>query len=170
VNWRERVSIEVGDIAQSDTEAVVNAANNELWMASGVAGALKKAGGAAIEQEALRQAPIAVGASVLTGAGNLPALNVIHAAAIAPDRPATAEGVRAATLSALKLAAENNIESIAFPALATGVGGMGFAECAAQMFDAIEEHCHYSGLPSRIRIVLMGKNAADVFRSTLSAD
>jgi O-acetyl-ADP-ribose deacetylase (regulator of RNase III) len=168
LSWRERVSIEVGDIAQADTEAIVNAANHELWMGSGVAGALKRAGGAAIEQEALRHAPIAVGDSVLTGAGTLPALNIIHAAAMAADRPATVEGVSAATLSALKLAAEQDIDSVAIPALGTGAGGLGFGDCAAAMFAAVALHCSEHAQPAEIKFVLLGQNVADVFSQVLA--
>ena len=167
MSWRERVTVELGDIAQADAEAVVNAANNELWMGSGVAGALKRAGGAAIEQEAVRQGPIEVGGSVITSAGNLPALHVIHAAAMAPGRPAIAESVFAATKSALRLAWERDIDSIAFPALGTGVGGLSFAACAEQMYAAIREHCTLHDIPGEIRLVLFGQNAYDAFQRQL---
>jgi O-acetyl-ADP-ribose deacetylase len=164
VSWRDKVSLAQGDIAQAETEAVVNAANSELWMGSGVAGALRRAGGAGIEQEAVAQGPIGVGEAVLTGAGHLKALHVIHAAAMAPDRPASSETVHAATLSALRLAAEHNIESIALPALGTGVGGLGFSDCARAMFSALEQHCDEHRLPGEIRLVLFGENALEVFQ------
>lgn len=166
--WLDRVSIVVGDIAEAETEAVVNAANNELWMGSGVAGALKRAGGVAIEQEAVRQGPISVGDSVMTNAGDLKSLYVIHAAAMSPGRPATVEAVRAATSSALKLATENNIESISFPALGTGVGGLSLKACAQEMLGMIKIHCSANELPNTIDLVLFGQNAADVFNDVLS--
>src|SRR5262245_38949080 len=74
-----------GDISQAQVDAVVNAANNHLWMGSGVAGALKRAGGSDIEREAVAKGPIAVGEAVVTGAGTLPARYVIHAAAMGLD-------------------------------------------------------------------------------------
>jgi len=163
MNWKERVLILQGDIATIETEAVVNAANNELWMGSGVAGALKRAGGASIEREAIAQGPVAVGDSVITTAGDLPSLYVIHAAAMAPGRPASAESVYAATTSALKLAHEKNIESITLPALGTGVGGLSFAECAKQMLAATREHCFAHALPSEIVLALFGDNALKIF-------
>lgn len=163
MNWKERVLILQSDISTIETEAVVNAANNELWMGSGVAGAIKRAGGAAIEREAVAQGPVAVGDSVITTAGDLPSLHVIHAAAMAPGRPATAESVYAATASALKLAHEKNIESLAMPALGTGVGGFSLAECAKQMLAATREHCLEHALPSEIVIALFGDNALDIF-------
>lgn len=167
--WLDRLSLRQGDIAEAETEAIVNAANHELWMGSGVAGALKRAGGAVIEQEALRQAPIAVGESVITSGGKLRALYVIHAAAQAAGRPATSEAVAAATLSALRLAAREGIESVAFPALGTGAARLGFGECAAAMYTAMREHCQSSELPQRIELWLWGDNAMAVFREMLEA-
>jgi len=164
MSWKNRVQIELGDIAAAQTEAVVNAANSELWMGSGVAGALRKAGGPTIEQEAVLQGPIGVGEAVITGAGQLKALHVIHAAAMGPGRDATADTVRASTLAALRLAAEQSIDSIAFPALGTGVGALGFHDCARAMFGAIEEHSAEFRQPSEIRIVLFGENALTVFQ------
>ncbi len=167
MSWKHRVTIELGDIAQLDTEAVVNAANNELWMGSGVAGALKRLGGVIIEQEAVRQGPIAVGESVLTTAGALPSLNVIHAAAMAPGRAATAESVAAATKSALRLAADKDIDSIAFPALGTGVGGLSLHACAESMLGALRIHCAGHEQPGEIRLVLFGQNAQEIFQQVL---
>jgi len=167
VSLKERVFIELGDIAQAECEAVVNAANNELWMGSGVAGALKRAGGVSIEQEAVRQGPVAVGECVITGAGKLKALNVIHAAAMAPGREATAESVRTATANALKLAVENNIDSIAFPALGTGVGGLSLAACAEVMLGAVRQHCKAHEKPFEIHFLLWGQNALGIFQDAL---
>jgi O-acetyl-ADP-ribose deacetylase (regulator of RNase III) len=167
MTWRDRVTLEVGDIAQADTEAVVNAANNELWMGSGVAGALKRAGGDVIEREAVAQGPIAVGEAVLTSGGELPALYVLHAAAMAPGRPATAASVQAAVESALRLAAEQEIESVSLPALGTGVGALDFASCARGTFHAIAAHCARQSQPEEIRIVLFGENALQAFEAVL---
>jgi O-acetyl-ADP-ribose deacetylase len=167
MNWKARVRLETGDIALADTEAIVNAANNELWMGSGVAGAIKRAGGAVIEQEAVRQGPVAVGESVITSAGTLPALYVIHAAAMAPGRLATEESVHAATASALALAADQQIESISLPALGTGVGGLSLHDCAQQMLTAAQEHCHKLASPKEIRFVLYGDNAYKFFQEVL---
>jgi O-acetyl-ADP-ribose deacetylase len=163
MSWKHRVAIELGDIALCETEAVVNAANNELWMGSGVAGALKRAGGVVIEQEAISQGPVAVGDSVLTGAGSLPCLHVIHAAAMAPGRDATPESAAAATRSALRLAAEKNIDSIAFPALGAGVGGLSLHDCAQAMLEAVRNHCQRQEQPGEIHLVLFGQNALQIF-------
>jgi len=168
VSWKQRVALSLGDIAECDMEAVVNAANNELWMGSGVAGALKRAGGVVIEQEAVRQGPIAVGEAVLTSAGALKALYVIHAAAMAPGRSATEESVYAATASALKLASDRGIESVALPALGAGVGGLSLRECAEAMLSAAQAHCETQQLPLEIRFVLFGQNALAAFKDAFA--
>ena len=80
-----------GDITELDVDAVANAANNELWMGAGVAGAIKRAGGSEIEREAVAQAPIAVGQAIATGGGNLRAKHVVHAAVMGQDLQTSAE-------------------------------------------------------------------------------
>ena len=94
----------VGDIALLDVDAIANAANNELWMGAGVAGAIKRAGGQEIEQEAMRQGPIAVGDAVSTGAGTLAAKWVIHAAVMGHDLRTDANLIAQATSSTLEVA------------------------------------------------------------------
>lgn len=138
-----------GDIAdQSDLDAVVNAANTELWMGAGVAGAIKRRGGAAIEKEAMRQAPIRLGDAVITGAGSLPNRFVIHAAAMGfraddervPKRPgsrSSAAIIRDAVLGVLRLCDEHGIGSVGMPALATGVAASPIGECAEAMSAAV---------------------------------
>src|SRR5262249_44036284 len=79
------IETQQGDISKVPVDAVVNAANNHLWMGAGVAGALKRAGGSEIEREAVAQGPIEIGEAVVTRAGALPAKYVIHAAAMGQD-------------------------------------------------------------------------------------
>jgi O-acetyl-ADP-ribose deacetylase (regulator of RNase III) len=122
-----------GDITTVQADALVNAANNHLWMGAGVAGALKKAGGEEIEKEAVRKGPIAVGEAVETSAGNLPAMYVIHAAVMGQDLRTDKQKIRNATHNALQLASNLGIETVAFPALGTGVGGFSFVQCAEIM-------------------------------------
>jgi O-acetyl-ADP-ribose deacetylase (regulator of RNase III) len=122
-----------GDISTFQGDAVVNAANNHLRMGTGVAGALLAAGGGAIQDECdalvRRQGPLQVGEAAITGGGKLGVRFVIHAAAMG-DHPPTAESIRDAVRSSLRLAVENEIESLAFPVLGTGVGGFPFDEAA----------------------------------------
>jgi O-acetyl-ADP-ribose deacetylase (regulator of RNase III) len=133
------VEIEVlrGDIAKQRAGAIVNAANNHLWMGAGVAGALKRAGGVEIEAEAMAKGPVAVGEAVVTGAGRLAADHVIHAAVMGQDLLTDAATIRCATRSSLERAMEIGAGSVAFPALGTGVGGFPIGECARLMVDEV---------------------------------
>jgi O-acetyl-ADP-ribose deacetylase len=90
-----------GDITECSVDAVVNAANNYLWMGAGVAGAIKRKGGQVIEDEAVRQGPIPVGEAIVTSAGALKARYVIHAAAMGQDLVTNAEMIRQATINSL---------------------------------------------------------------------
>lgn len=126
-----------GDITECAVDAIVNAANNHLWMGAGVAGAIKRKGGQVIEDEAVRLGPIAVGEAVVTGGGALKARHVIHAAAMGQDLVTDADLIREATINSLKRAMELGLASIAFPALGTGVGGFPMQEAAQVMINAI---------------------------------
>jgi O-acetyl-ADP-ribose deacetylase (regulator of RNase III) len=126
------IETQQGDISQARVDAVVNAANNHLWMGAGVAGALKRAGGAEIEREAVAKGPIEIGEAVVTSAGALPAKYVVHAAAMGQDLSTDRLKISKATRNSLLRAAELGISSIAFPALGTGVGGFS-ADAAADV-------------------------------------
>ena len=132
-----------GDITAAGTEAIVNAANNEGWLGSGVAGAIRRAAGDQVEAEAVAQAPWPVGDAVRTGPGRLADRGVTalrHAAAMAPGRPASAAAAGSATAAALRLAAAEGLTSVALPALGTGVGGVRLEAAAAAMGAAVRQH------------------------------
>ena len=162
----------VGDITAVDTEAIVCAANNELWMGGGVAGAIKRAGGEEIEREAMSKGPIRVGEAVATGAGRLPYKAVIHAAAMGFEGgrqvPASPETVRSATAHSLRICTELSIRSVAFPALGTGVGGLDVAACAQAMVEAVRAHrAGGATLPERIVFVVRDEAARHTFQQAI---
>src|SRR5688572_19754686 len=95
-----RIELWNGDICDLEVDAIVNAANLSLWMSTGVGGAIKRAGGDAIEFAAVRQAPVPLGSAVVTPAGNLAAKFVIHAVSLDRDRRTSAATIDAATRSA----------------------------------------------------------------------
>jgi O-acetyl-ADP-ribose deacetylase (regulator of RNase III) len=133
-----------GDITTLEVDAIVNAANNQGWLGAGVAGAIRRAAGEAVEREAVAQGPWPVGEAVRTGPGRLGGRGVkaiLHAAAMAPGRPASAEAVQGATAAALRLAAEAGLASVALPAIGTGVGGVEQGAAAAAMAAAVRQHC-----------------------------
>lgn len=160
-----RVEVRRGDIAdQPDLDAVVNAANTELWMGAGVAGALKRRGGAAIEREAMAKGPIAMGDAVVTGAGALPNARVVHVAALGfrpGDGPPTAAVIERGTARALALCVAEGIRSIGFPALGTGVGGFPIEACAEAMCRAVA--AHEGALPERVAFVVRDEAAGRAF-------
>jgi O-acetyl-ADP-ribose deacetylase (regulator of RNase III) len=129
------VEIIQADITTVAADVIVNAANNQLWMGSGVAGAIKLKGGAAIEQEAMKKGPVEPGEAVETKAGNLPYRFVIHAAVMGQDLRPGKELIKTSMRNALELADKLAMGSIVFPALGTGVGEFPITECAEIMLN-----------------------------------
>lgn len=122
-----------GDITSLDVDAIVNAANSQLILGSGVAGAIRVRGGPSIQEECLAIGWCDVGDAVMTGGGQLPARHVIHAVG-----PRLGEGnepgkLASATRASLTLAEEKALASIAFPAISTGVFGFPLEACAQVM-------------------------------------
>lgn len=111
-------------------------------MGAGVAGALKRVGGEKIEEEAVRKGPIAVGEAVETTAGRLQATYVIHAAVMGQDLRTNERHIKEATHNTLRLANSLGIQSIAFPALGTGVGGFPPSRCAHIMLKEVMTYPH----------------------------
>ncbi|MCX6775853.1 MAG: macro domain-containing protein [Candidatus Micrarchaeota archaeon] len=129
-----------GDLTRSEADAIVNPANSFGYMGGGVALAIKKAGGAQIEKEAVETAPIPIGKAVATTAGRLKVKFVIHAPTmVEPAAETDSDKVRLATLAALKCAEEKGAKSIAFPGMGTGVGGLSYKIAAKAMVEAIKD-------------------------------
>ena len=156
-----------GDITALDVDAIANAANNHLWMGSGVAGAIKRAGGEEIEREAVAKGPIEVGDAVATSAGALSARWVIHGAVMGQDLRTNADLVRRTTESCLRLADELGAESLALPAFGTGVGGFPLDACAQIMVDATRKH-EASSL-QRVVFAVFGDEAKAAFDGALGS-
>ncbi len=130
---RTALELVVGDITELAVDAVANAANTELWMGAGVAGALKRVGGDEVERDAMAQGPIALGEAVATHGHGLKAPWVIHAAVMSPDLQTDASAIVKATTGTLEMAGKVRARSLALPAFGTGVGGFPVYECASLM-------------------------------------
>lgn len=165
-----KIEVQQGDITQLELDALVNAANNRLWMGGGVAGALKKAGGKEIEAEAVKKGPIPVGEAVVTGAGKLKAKYIIHAAVMGPDLKTDAKKIREATKNSLLSGDELGIKSIAFPALGTGVGGFPLNECARIMIDEVRQYSARKTGLEKVVFVLFGQSAYQAFKQELEKE
>ena len=161
------LEVHEGDIAAFEADAIANAANDQLWMGAGVAGALKRAGGSEIEREAMVLGPIALGTAVATGAGRLPARYVIHGAAMGQDLRTSPELVAATTRACLGLADELGCASLALPAFGTGVGGVALETCARVM--VAEARSFEPVSLERVTFVLFGRDAAEAFSYALSS-
>lgn len=164
------IRVEQGDIARYDGDAVVNAANNHLRMGAGVAGALFRGGGMSIQEECDEyvrvHGPLRVGEAAVTGAGDLPARWVIHAAAMG-DLPPSASTIRSSTRHALRLATEENMKSVAFPVLGSGIGGFPFEEAARLMLLEIRHHGEEHPLPDVVVLYGYTEAAARTLRRLL---
>lgn len=144
-----------GDITALAVDAITNAANDHLWMGAGVAGAIRRRGGEAIEREAVAKGPIAVGSAVETGAGTLPARLVIHAAVMGQDLSTDLPTVRMATRSVLDLACRLGLTSVALPLLGTGVGGLDVGRVADAMAEEVAAFARGEEVPA-LRVLLVG--------------
>src|SRR5262249_32610543 len=134
------LSIVRGDITEAEVDAVVNAANSELWMGTGVAGAMKRKGGAVVGEGAVREGPIGPGGAARTAPGDCLAPPGTTRAAMESALKADPGRIAAATRSTLAIAEKHRLLSIAFPALGSGVGGVAPAQSADTMVSAIVDH------------------------------
>jgi len=159
------IHIQRGDITACPVDAIVNAANNDLTLGGGLAGAIRRKGGPAIEQECSRHGPVRVGEAAITGAGDLPAKYVIHQASMRLGGQTTAEALRDSTRAVLKLAEDNEVKTLAFPATGTGIAGFDLRRCAEIMLDEVQKHVSGGTGLTDVYFVLFNQNAHEVFRS-----
>ncbi len=157
------------DITRLDVDAIANAANTRLLHGGGVAGAISRAGGPAVQRESEQRAPIGLGEAVETTAGEMPARWVIHAATMELGGPTSAEIIRAATASTLRKADELGAESLALVAFGTGVGGFPIEQAAEIEVEEVRRHLDGGGGLRRIVFAVRGEAARDAFERALSA-
>jgi O-acetyl-ADP-ribose deacetylase len=157
--------VEQTDITKLEVDAIANAANSQLLHGGGVAAAIARAGGEALERESRERAPVAVGEAAATTAGDMPSRWVIHAATMEqPGGRASAEVVERATRATLACAEELGARSLGLVAFGTGVGGFPTDEAARIMVGVAGEH---SGSLERIVFAVHGDDAERAFRDAL---
>src|SRR5215472_12275960 len=152
-----------GDITDMAVDALVNAANTDLMLGGGVAGAIRRKGGAHIQEECDRLGPVALGGAAVTTGGNLRALYVIHAASMRLGGHTTAESLKLATHNTLERAEEKALKSIALPAIGTGIAGFALEECARIMITETLDHLKTRTSLEKIYFVLYDDAALQVF-------
>jgi O-acetyl-ADP-ribose deacetylase len=160
------LEVMAADVTKLEVDAIANAANTQLAHGGGVAGAISRAGGPAVQRESHERAPIGLGEAVETTAGDMPARWVIHAATMELGGPTSAEIIERATRSTLAKAEELGARSLALVAFGTGVGGFPLDDAARIMVGAAREH---SGELERILFAVHGEDAERAFREAVEA-
>jgi O-acetyl-ADP-ribose deacetylase (regulator of RNase III) len=156
-----------GDITGLEVDAIVNAANSDLWMGGGLAAVIKRKGGERIEIEALGKGPIRPGDAVITTAGMLPARHVIHCAGMPPGGRATFWNVRSSTTAALDIACKKNLDTVAFPAIGAGIGGLSEKESTKAIAEAVAEYTRTARSVKRVILVGLAKDICDAFENSM---
>jgi O-acetyl-ADP-ribose deacetylase (regulator of RNase III) len=157
------------DVTKLEVDAIANAANTQLAHGGGVAGAISRAGGAAVQRESSEKAPIGLGEAIETTAGDMPARWVIHAATMELGGPTSVEIIRRATAATLAKADELGAKSLALVAFGTGVGGFPLQEAARIEVEEVRRHLDRGSGLERVVFAVRGDQAEESFRSAMSA-
>jgi O-acetyl-ADP-ribose deacetylase (regulator of RNase III) len=159
-----KILIMKGDLTEMDTDAIVNAANNDLQLGGGVAGAIRLKGGHIIQEECNAIGSIPVGGAAITSGGNLKARHVVHAASMQLGGQTVAHALRSSTAHSLRIAAQKSLKTIAFPAVGTGIAGFAMEECAEIMLAEAVDHLKRGSSLEKIYFVLYDAAALEVFK------
>lgn len=166
----KKIKLIQGDLTELDVDAIVNAANAQLVLGGGVAGAIRSKGGPSIQEECNRIGGTTVGQAVITGAGRLKARHVIHAVGPRYGEGDEDEKLRQATLNSLKRASENMLRSIAFPAVSTGIFGFPKDRCAEIMLNAAGHFLENETTSvQEVILCLWSTEDLDIFREALKS-
>ncbi len=158
----------VGDITEQAVDAIVNAANSQLILGGGVAGAIRQKGGTAIQDECNTKAPIKVGQAVLTTGGRLKAKYVIHTVGPRMGECDEDQKLKSATLNVLKIADRNDLESVAFCAISTGIFGYPKDRCAEIMLKNTVAYIKSGAHLEKVVFCLYSRDTYDIFAQELS--
>jgi O-acetyl-ADP-ribose deacetylase (regulator of RNase III) len=161
------LEVQQADVTRLEVDAITNAANTQLKHGGGVAAAIARAGGPAVQRESNEKAPIGLGDAVETTAGDMPARYIIHAATMELGGPTSAEIIAQSTRSTLSKADELGCSSLALVAFGTGVGGFPLDEAARLMVDAVRGHQPRS--LDRVVFAVHGDEAERAFRDAVES-
>src|SRR3990172_1094521 len=160
----DKIVLQQGDLTEMDVDAIVNAANNDLQLGGGLAGIIRRRGGESIQRECHQIGSIPLGGAALTSGGKLKARHIIHAASMELGGHTTARALRTSTAHSLRIAAERGLNTIAFPAVGTGIAGFPLRECAEIMFREVIEHLKGATSLQKIYFVLFDQPALEIFQ------
>jgi O-acetyl-ADP-ribose deacetylase (regulator of RNase III) len=162
-----KLEVREADVTRLELDAIANAANTSLAHGGGVAGAIARAGGRAIQEESDRKAPIPLGGAVETTAGELPSRWVIHAATMELGGPTSAQIIREATRSTLRKAEELGARSLALVAFGTGVGGFPIEQAARIEVEETRSHTAAGSVLELVVFAVRGAEAREAFERAL---
>jgi len=160
----DRIVIRQGDLTEMDADAIVNAANNDLILGGGVAGAIRRKGGEEIQRECDAIGSIPLGYAAITKGGKLKARFVIHAASMQLGGKTSADALRHSTAHSLRIANDHGLKSIAFPAIGTGIARFPLQDCAEIMLREAAEHLKGETSLETVYFVLFDEAAEEVFK------
>lgn len=160
-----RIALIEGDLTEMDTDAIVNAANNDLQHGGGVAGAIRRKGGGIIQEESDAIGTIPLGSAAITSGGKLKARYVIHAASMELGGRTSAKNLQSSTAHSLRLAKERGLKTIAFPAVGTGIARFPVEQCAEIMLREVVEHLKRGSSLEKVYFVLFDAPALRIFES-----
>jgi O-acetyl-ADP-ribose deacetylase (regulator of RNase III) len=158
-----------GDLVDQEVDAIVNAANNDLLLGGGVAGTIRRHGGPSIQDECTARGPVSVGEAAITGAGELRARYVIHAASMSLGGRTTAQSLRSSMDASFRIARELDVRTVAVPAVGTGIAGFPLDECARIMADCLRRAHAEGWQPDEVRFVLHDATAMHAFATPFHA-
>lgn len=158
-----KITLIHGDLTEMDVDAIVNAANNDLQLGGGVAGAIRRKGGPEIQRECDAIGSVPVGGAAITSGGQLEARHVIHAASMQLGGRTTPSALRSSTANSLRIAAQNHLKTVAFPAVGTGIAGFPMRECAEIMLAETLKHLQSPTSLEKIYFVLFDSASFAVF-------
>jgi len=158
-----RIHIEQGDITTYRTDAIVNAANNDLTLGGGLAGAIRRKAGPSVQEECTAHGPVNVGEAAITGSGELPAEYIIHQASMQLGGRTSEQSLRSSTRAVLELAEKNGVRTIAFPATGTGIAAFDTRRCAEIMLEAVSDHIAEGTALTDVYFVLFDAETKEIF-------
>jgi O-acetyl-ADP-ribose deacetylase len=162
------IEVKQADITRLEVDAIANAANTQLRHGGGVAGAISRAGGPAVQAESNERAPVGLGEAVETTAGEMPCRWVIHAATMELGGPTSAEIIRSATASTLAKADELGAKSLALVAFGTGVGGFPLDEAARIEVEEVQRHLDSGSGLEHVVFAVHGDEAEAAFSTAMN--
>ena len=164
----DKIVLQQGDLTEMDTDAIVNAANNDLQLGGGLAGVIRRKCGDSVQRECNEIGAIPVGGAAITAAGKIRARHIIHAASMQLGGHTTTRALRTATAHSLRIASERGLRTLAFPAIGTGIGGFPLSECAAIMLGETVRHLKGPTTLEKIYFVLFDSKALGAFEKVMA--